>query len=307
MARSESRPLYAIVLMLGATLAFVCMQAVVKVARRDGMDPTEVMFYRTAPGLPVLWWILRRRGKGLRPDQPRSLFVRSLFGSVAMSTNFTSMRWLTLAQFSTLSLMQPVFVALAAPLILRERVRPLTWAALSLACAGSFTMLAPALDTRAIPLLAAGLGLTSALASAFAHIWVRKATETDPAERVVFHFAAWVSVGALIVGVTRGSFRGVPDAMSGLEMGLCVLGMSSLGTIGQILMTRAHVFGEAATVSLVGYSNVVLSIALDLVLFGVVPVASALSGALLMVIAGIVLVRGEREPASRSGVGDSTS
>jgi drug/metabolite transporter (DMT)-like permease len=300
MARHESRPLYAIALMLGATLAFVCMQAAVKMARQGGMDPTEVMFYRTAPGLPVLWWILRRRGKGLSPDQPRNLFVRSLFGSVAMSTNFTSMRWLTLAQFSTLSLMQPVFVALAAPLILRERVRPLTWAALGLACAGSFTMLAPALDTRAIPLLAAALGLISALASAFAHIWVRKATETDPAERVVFHFAAWVSVGALAVGLSRGAFRGLPEAMSGQEMALVVLGMSSLGTLGQILMTRAHVFGEAATVSLVGYSNVALSMGVDMVLFEVVPAASALLGAGLMVFAGIVLVRGEREPASRS-------
>jgi drug/metabolite transporter (DMT)-like permease len=300
MARSESRPLYAIALMLGATLAFACMQAVVKIARQGGMDPTEVMFYRTAPGLPVLWWILRRRGKGLAPDQPRNLFVRSLFGSVAMSTNFTSMRWLTLAQFSTLALMQPVFVALAAPLFLRERVRPLTWTALALACGGALTMLAPALDTRAIPVLAAMLGLTSALASAFAHIWVRKATETDPAERVVFHFAAWVSVGALLVGLLRGAFQGVPDAMSGAEMALVVLGMSSLGTLGQILMTRAHVFGEAATVSLVGYSSVAVSMGLDLVLFEVVPAASALAGAGLMIIAGIVLVRGERDPASRS-------
>jgi drug/metabolite transporter (DMT)-like permease len=296
----RSRPLFAIALMLGATLAFVCMQAVVKRARQGGMDPTEVMFFRTAPGLPVLWWILRRRGKGLVPDQPQSLFVRSLFGSVAMSTNFTSMRWLTLAQFSTLSLMQPVFVALAAPLILRERVRPLIWIALSLSFAGSFTMLVPALDARSIPLLAAALGLISALASAFAHIWVRKATETDPAERVVFHFAAWVSAGSLLVGLARGSFRAVPEAMSGLELGLCVLGMASFGTLGQILMTRAHVFGEAATVSLVGYSSVALSMLADLVLFEVVPPASALVGAGLMVIAGIVLVRGEREPGTRS-------
>jgi drug/metabolite transporter (DMT)-like permease len=298
--RHQSRPLFAIALMLGATLAFVGMQAVVKIARQGGMDPTEVMFFRTAPGLPVLWWILRRRGHGLSPDQPRNLFVRSLLGSLAMSTNFTSMRWLTLAQFSTLSLMQPVFVALAAPTLLRERVRPLTWAALGLACAGSLTMLVPALDARALPLFAALLALTSALASAFAHIWVRKATETDPAERVVFHFAAWVSVGALAVGLLRGSFRGVPDAMSGAELSLVVVGMSSLGTLGQVLMTRAHVFGEAASVSLVGYSNVALSMLLDLALFQVVPLPSALAGAALMIVAGVVLVRGEHEASRRT-------
>ena len=61
----ENRPLLAITLMFGATFAFVAMQAVVKVARLRGFAASEVMFYRTAPGLPLLWWILRRRGQGL--------------------------------------------------------------------------------------------------------------------------------------------------------------------------------------------------------------------------------------------------
>lgn len=301
-AGEKNRPLLAITLMFGATLSFVCMQAVVKFARERGMDPTEVMFYRTAPGLPLLWWILRRRGAGLKPDQPVNLFVRSLLGAIAMTTNFTSMRWLSLAQFSTLHLMQPVFVALAAPVILQERVRAQTYFAMALAFAGAFVMLMPALDARDVPFFAAILGLVSALASAFAHIWVKKATETDPAERVVFHFAAWVSLGALIVGLSRGFFRGVPADMTALEMGLSVFGMAAFGTLGQVLMTRAHVVGAAATVSLVGYSNVALSMGADFVLFHVVPATTALLGASLMVCAGVVLVRGERANRLRANV-----
>ena len=49
----ENRPLLAITLMFGATFAFVAMQAVVKVARLRGFAASEVMFYRTAPGLPL--------------------------------------------------------------------------------------------------------------------------------------------------------------------------------------------------------------------------------------------------------------
>jgi drug/metabolite transporter (DMT)-like permease len=275
------------------------MQAVVKVARVSGFDASEVMFYRTAPGLPLLWWILRRRGQGLKPAQPGNLLVRSLFGSVAMSTNFTSMRWLSLAQFSTLGLLQPVFVALASPLILHERVRARIWLAMAAAFAGALIMLLPALDQRTLPLFAALLGLASALASAFAHIWVRKATEADPVERVVFHFAAWVSLGSLLFGLWRGSFRGAPAGVSALEMGLLIAGMSTFGTLGQVLMTRAHVFGEAATVSLVGYSNIALSMAVDLALWHVFPAPSALLGALLMIVAGVVLVHGERTARPR--------
>ncbi len=296
----ENRPLLAITLMFGATFAFVAMQAVVKVARLRGFAASEVMFYRTAPGLPLLWWILRRRGQGLSPAQPGNLLVRSLFGSVAMSTNFTSMRWLSLAQFSTLGLMQPVFVALASPLLLRERVRSKVWLAMACAFVGALIMLAPALEAHDLPLFAALLGLTSALASAFAHIWVRKATAEDPVERVVFHFAAWVSLGALAFGLLQGSFRGAPDGVSGVEMGLLIAGMSAFGTLGQVLMTRAHVFGEAATVSLVGYSNIALSMAVDLALWRVLPAASAILGAVLMIVAGVVLLRGERSTAARA-------
>jgi drug/metabolite transporter (DMT)-like permease len=278
--------------MFAACCAFTAMQAVVKLARQGGMDPTEVMFYRTAPGLPLLWWILRRRGQGLWPDRPASLAVRSLFGSVAMSTNFTSMLWLSLAQFSTLNLMQPVFVALSSPLILGERIRKTTWVALLFASAGAFVMLFPALEARHIPPFAAVLGIVSALASAFAHIWVKKATETDPAERVVFHFAAWVSIASLAVGLLRGHFSGLPADMDRMHMVWLVLGMSAFGTLGQVLMTRAHVFGDAAVVALVGYSSVGLSMGLDVALFDATLVSTVFVGAGLMLIAGLLLVRG---------------
>ena len=49
--------------MLLATASFAAMQAVVKSARHGGLDPSEVMFFRTAPGLPFLWWALARQGQ----------------------------------------------------------------------------------------------------------------------------------------------------------------------------------------------------------------------------------------------------
>ena len=192
--------------MLGATLSFVAMQAVVKVARASGLDPSAVMFLRTAPGLPFLWWVLHARGERLAPDHPGNMFVRALFGSVAMATNFTAVRYMTLGQFSTLQLSQPVFVALIAPLLLKERVRSATWLAMVLAGSGGLVLLGPEIAGSTVSPWAAALGVTSALASAFAMIWVRKATETDPAERVVFFFAAWVSLVSLAIGVSRGSF-----------------------------------------------------------------------------------------------------
>ena len=298
MRSSRSRPVLAIVLMLGATASFVLMQAVVKRARESGLDTTETMFFRTAPGLPFLWWLLRQRSQGLMPARPKDVLVRSMLGSVAMSTNFTAMRWLSLAQFSTLGLSQPVFVALVAPLLLGERLNRHAWIAMLLALSGALVLIAPGLDARELALLPALLAVTSALFSAFAHIWVRKATEHDPPERVVFHFAALVAIVSLVVGLSRGYFAGVPAGSSLGELAWIVIGMASLGTLGQVLMTRAHVHGDAPTVAMVGYAGIGLSMLADIALFDTWPAHSAYAGALLMVLAGIVLVRGASRGAS---------
>jgi drug/metabolite transporter (DMT)-like permease len=277
--------------MLCATISFVAMQAVVKDAREHGLDPNAVMFFRTAPGLPFLWWVLHKRGERLAPDRPGNLFVRSLFGSVAMATNFTAMRYMSLGQFSTLQLSQPVFVALIAPLLLKERVRAATWLAMTLAGCGASVLLAPASEGRALTLWAASLGIASALASAFAMIWVRKATETDPAERVVFYFAAWVSIVSLAIGLSRGSFTTFVEAAAPARLVLWTVGMASFGTLGQVLMTRAYIHGEATLVALVGYSGVLFSMLLDFTLFAIAPAETAFWGAGLMIAAAIIIVR----------------
>jgi drug/metabolite transporter (DMT)-like permease len=277
--------------MVCATLSLVAMQAVVKDARASGLDPSAVMFFRTAPGLPFLWWVLHRRGQRLSPDRPGNLFVRALFGSLAMATNFTAMRYMSLGQFAILQLSQPVFVALIAPLLLKERVRAAIWLAMTLAGSGALVLLVPENHESPVTAWAATLGVTSALSSAFAMIWVRKATATDPAERVVFYFAAWVSVVSLLVGLSRGSFSYFLSAAEPPRLALWTLGMAGFGTLGQVLMTRAYVHGEATMVAIVGYSGVLFSMLLDYALFDVAPVESALMGAGLMVAAAVIIVR----------------
>jgi drug/metabolite transporter (DMT)-like permease len=279
--------------MLAATASFVAMQAVVKIARLGGMDTTEVMFFRTAPGLPVLWLALRRSGHGLAPEDWTDVLVRAVLGTLAMGTNYASLRWLTLAQFSTLSLAQPIFVALAAPLVLGEPTRRPVFAALPIALGGALTLILPSLGTRAMPAVAVALAIASALFSAFAQMWVRKATVNDPPDRVVFHFAAVVSLLSLAVGTVEGRFRAVA-APSPATAALEIVGMAAFGTLGQALLTRAYSLGEAAPVSMVAYAGVALSMGTDVVVWGAAPTASSALGAALMVVAGYVLFRGER-------------
>jgi drug/metabolite transporter (DMT)-like permease len=149
-------------------------------------------------------------------------------------------------------------------------------------------------------MLPATLGIVSAIASAFAHIWVRKSTTRDPIERVVFHFAAWASAGALLFGLWDGGFRRLPQGLGALSALGLVLAMALFGTLGQVLMTRAYTLGEAAMVSSVGYVGVLISMFADWLVWSVMPGGDALFAAALMLAGGVLLMRGERRRARAS-------
>jgi drug/metabolite transporter (DMT)-like permease len=89
--------------------------------------------------------------------------------------------------------------------------------------------------------------------------------------------------------------------MTAARFAALVLALAGFGTLGQVLMTRAYLHGEAAVVSMVGYAGVAMSMALDLALWQVAPAANALLGACLMLAAGVLLYRGEAQRRAARG------
>jgi len=299
--RPSSRPGAALALMLVATLAFAGMQTTVKLARDAGIGTLEVMFVRNAPAIPVLLFLLRRRGAGVWPEAPREVLVRSLFGVVAMATNFAAMGELGVAEFATLILLQPVFMALAAPMLLGERVSARTWGALGVALGGAVVAVAPVGPGLALPPVASALAVGSALAAALAQIWIRRATASEPAERVVVHFYALVSLVSASAALAAGQDWGPTPTVTVGRYAALTAGMAGLGTLGQVLMTRAYSLGQATPVAIVGYSGIGFGLGCDLLFFGRLPTPRGLAGALVLGLAGLLLVRaGRRVPVRGS-------
>jgi len=285
-----------VLLMLAATAAFAAMGAFVKVLREDGFSTVEVMVFRAAPGVPWLWCELRRRGARLWPNAPHVIFLRALFGGSAMWASFQAMRVLTLAQNSVLRLAIPVFIALLAPLLLRERPRRATYGALVIALFGALVMIRPDRPSLEMPVVAGMLTLTAALLGALAHICVRHATRFDAPETVVFHFMMLVSAASFAVAWMDGGFRALPADQSVLEVVGKVVALGLLGALAQLLMTYAYGHAQAPVVAIVGYAGIPLSYLIDLLVWDARASVSALLGALLMVVAGVILVGSRPRP-----------
>lgn len=280
-----------LLLMLAATAAFVGMSMCVKLLREAGLSTAEVIFFRTGPGLLWLWWTLRVRHQSLRPVRRDLVYLRSVLGIAAMATSFYAVQSLTLVQHNVLGLLQPVFIALLAPLLLAEPMRRIVVAALVLAGGGALLVLAPGADLGVVPLLPACFGVASALLSAGAHMVIRRSMATESAEVVVFHFAVHATVFGMLWGISQGDFFArVAEHVSG-ETLLPLLGLALLGVLGQLAMTRAYAHAPASLVAIVAYAGIPMSIAGDVLLWGAHPALASAVGVVLMIAAGFLLTR----------------
>lgn len=285
--------------MLLATAAFVGMSVCVKLLRQAGLSTAEVIFFRTGPGLLWLWVELRlRRRLELRPHRRDLVYLRSLFGVAAMATSFFAVQALSLVQHNVLGLLQPVFVALLAPLLLRERMHALVFLSLVLAAGGALVVIAPGAEFTAVPLVPALIGVASALLSALAHMMIRRTAASEHPEVVVFHFALHSTLFGLLWSVGAGELGRLFALVSSATL-LPLLGVAVLGVLGQLAMTRAYGHAPATLVSIVAYVGIPMSLVADLLLWDAHAGWSAALGAILMVVAGLLLTRSPQPPRAQ--------
>jgi drug/metabolite transporter (DMT)-like permease len=73
---------------------------------------------------------------------------------------------------------------------------------------------------------------------------------------------------------------------------LKIAGAAGFGLAGQLFMTRAYGRAAAPIVAIVAYASIPASIVVDLFVWGLRPGFAEISGSVLMIGAGVLLVRG---------------
>ncbi len=306
-ARANDRaPVVGLLLMLGSAIALVVMNAFVKDLRDHGMGTLEVMVWRTAPGLPLLWLELRLRGLPVRPRRPRVVALRTVFGCLAMFTNFWAVQKLALVQHTVIHLTQPVWVAVVSPSLLRERLRGAAVLALLLALVGAIVVLLPTgtadLAVVMMPIVPGLVGLASAFSSSLAHVMLRSATappdaafdRSEPAdapETVVLHFTLVVTVLGTLLGLVTGELRSLPPGLDLGDTAWRIAAMAGLGLVGQLMMSRAYARAEAPAIAIVAYAGIPVAAVVDALVWHTALGWATAVGASVMVVAGWLLAR----------------
>jgi drug/metabolite transporter (DMT)-like permease len=285
-----------IALKLCSVTLFITMASLIK-ATSGHVPPGEAVFFRSFFAIPVILIWLALRGDlrtGLKVQSPVNHFWRGFVGTAAMGLGFAALGLLPLPEVTAISYAAPLLVVVFAAMFLDERVGAVRIGAVALGLVGVLVVLAPRLTALSGPVVetveavGAMLALTGAMCAALAQIYVRKLVQTEETSAIVFFFSI-TAAGLSLLTIPFGWV--VP---SGLEVGLLVLA-GLLGGLGQILLTSSYRFADASVVAPFDYASILLALGIGYFVFGEVPTGAMLTGASLVILAGIVIILRERQ------------
>jgi drug/metabolite transporter (DMT)-like permease len=209
-ARSPAHLLHALAWMAGALVSFTLVAVAAREAARD-IDPLQILFYRALISLAIIVALAWTFGHGLelwRTERLGLHAVRSSIHFVAQLNWLFALTLIPLAQLFALEFTAPLWVALMAPLLLRERMTATRLMAALVGFAGTLIIVRPGAVGANVGTM---LALLAALGFALSMIATKQLTRTESATTILFYMSA---IQAGLAAVISGGSITVPDTIT---------------------------------------------------------------------------------------------
>jgi len=276
-------------LVSAGSLTLVMMAVIVKFLG-SRLPSIEILFFRSLIGFFfVLPLFLRDPRQPFRTKRFGMHLLRGATGAVGNACFFWTVTHMLLADSMALQFSRPLFMIPLALIFLGEIAG---WRRSVVAVVGFIGILLYARPFTAGFDPGAFIGATGALFGGLVVICIKRLQTTEPTRVIMFYYAFWNSVFALIPAVW---FWVTPD-LPELAL-LAVVGF--LGISGQSMITHGLGQGDATVLVPLDYSRIIYSAVLGYLLFGELPGLWSLAGMALIVSASLYLVLTERRRAER--------
>ncbi|MEM9049820.1 MAG: DMT family transporter [Pseudomonadota bacterium] len=274
----------------GWMLFSVFMASAMLIAVREAtaeMDSRMVVFLRSAVSLLLLVAALAavpRLRRSFRVSSLRLHLLRGAVISVSLIMGFYAVSVLPIATAVILFLTAPIFATILAGPLQGETVGPRRWAAVLAGFVGALIILRPGHAPVELAMLTAlGSSMTFALALSLS----RNVASVDGA------FSTFLTATAISVVVTFPVALPVWSMPSSGFIWAAVLGVVVFGGARGIADIQAYRHGEAAVIGPITYLRLLIVGAAGFALYGEVPDAATLTGALIIVLAALYIARRE--------------
>lgn len=284
-------PFKGIALKVFSVMLFVVMSALIKAAS-DTVPPGQAVFFRSFFAIPVILTWLALRGDlrtGLKVKSPMGHFWRGVVGTTAMGLMFAGLGLLPLPEVTALGYTAPLLTVVFAAMFLDERVGLFRIGAVALGMIGVLIVLSPRLSTLSGPMVetaqavGAVLVLLGAVCAALAQIYIRKLVATEETSAIVFYFSLTSTLLSLLTIPFGWAIPGGTETVYLILAGV-------LGGTAQIFLTSAYRFADASVVAPFDYASMLFALSIGYVIFDEVPTGPMLTGAGLVILAGIIII-----------------
>lgn len=294
-----------IALIIAAALTISVQDVVFKMFRGD-LTLWQIFALRGLMALPVLMIIGALRG-AFKQTVLASITVWSLLRGFCLTMTFlafyAAIPFLSLSTVGAANYIAPIFVALLSAYVIGEAVGRLGWIGVCLGFIGVVVLLRPGSDAFSVFAL---LPIGGAAFYAVGHIITRTKCQSVPVAALTLSLNIMMMLAGLIIsaillllqptGPTVDAYPFLFGAWTAVGMNEWLLLIALVGftvSIGMML-AAAYKMAPPATIATFEYSYLVFVAVWDILFFDLTPTPFSLAGMAMIVLAGILVMRGRK-------------
>ncbi len=280
--------------MLISAVCLSLMSAMAKILA-ENLPTIEIVFFRNSIGIILIGLTFFKSPLKQTGGKPLLLFFRAAIGLLAMLSFFYNIANISLADAVTYSRMSPIFTAIFALWFLKEKIGIKGWFAIALGFTGMLFVMQPdGLVFEKSHLF----GLLNAVCAALAFTSIRELRSYYDTRTIVLSF---MGIGTIIPIISMYFSAHYQSEFFSFMMGefimpnpidwIYILGIGITASFGQIYMTKAYGVTRAGIVGAAGYSVILFSLIIGLVLGDSLPNLLGFVGIFAIISGGILIAR----------------
>ncbi len=262
--------------MLLSTLAFACMNAVVK--HLDAINAYQIVFFRSFGSLFFTFGFLIKNKIPIVGKNNTLLILRAITGTTSMLLFFMSIKYLAIGTAVSLRYTAPIFATIFAAFIFKEHIKPIQWCFFLMSFLGVLVIKGLDTDINTYGLI---LVLLAAILSGLVFIIINKIGQSEHPVVIVNYFMVTATIMGGILSI------GHWIQPQGIEW-ILLFSLGVFGYFGQIYMTKAFQLAATTIVAPFKYVEVVFTALLGIFIFHEVYTFWSVLG-IILIIGGLML------------------
>ncbi|MBZ9793553.1 DMT family transporter [Rhizobium sp. 3T7] len=240
----------------------------------------QVLLIRSFGSFIILGPLIARQGPAqlVKVELKGLQVLRVLLATLDVGLFYAAVAYLPLADVMTFYMAGPIYVAALSHFFLNERIGWRRWLAVFVGFCGVVIALRPSSAMLSLPSLFGVVGSLSFAVALVLNRYLRNTSDTT--------LVTWQMIAALLVGAVLSI--GTWQPTTPVELG----GMLALGVVAScahLLITRSLKLAPASLLAPLQYSLLIWAIALGYLFFGDVPDLYVITGATIIVVAGLFI------------------